>query len=71
MAELVFIDIRQVPHRTNKSERVSSLSISERFPNVLNVMGGLEHGTHIVPNTQADADKLRAWLDKHYPRIDR
>ncbi len=63
-----FIDITQTSLRDTVHN--SALQIDEHGPKSLYVVGVIPHMTRIVPKTQADADKLRAWLDKHYPATD-
>jgi hypothetical protein len=41
----------------------STLSLSERRPDVLGVLGNLPHGAEIAPKTDGDRRKLIAWLE--------
>lgn len=65
---LTYIDLKET--QAHGFDRVSHISISDKKPNVLFVSGGLPHGAEIVPATQRDAERLRAWLNRHYPRPD-
>lgn len=51
------------------SEDVSSLSTGGQAdpPGYLRVVGILEHGVYFRPANLEEANKLRAWLDKHFP----
>ncbi len=44
----------------------SSLSISEKRPHSLGVLGDLSHGSKIRPKTLADAQRLVDWLMTEY-----
>ena len=50
----------------DKEPRQSSLSISDKAPDVLRVVGGLDHGTEFRPKTLADAQRLVDWLIREF-----
>lgn len=63
-----FIDIKRIYGRDQENTDTSSLMVSNRNPDgTLQVVGVLPHNCCIAPKTQADADLIRAWLDKYYP----
>ena len=64
-----FIDLIEVPTRGDTANpRVSSLAITDRAPNVLRVVGGLEHGCEFQPKTPAERDELVEYLQSiEYP----
>jgi len=50
-----------------KTERTSSLGLSDEHPNTLCVTGILLHNALITLKSQDDANRLRAWLDRNFP----
>ena len=49
------------------SEETSSLSLDSKDPKRLHVVGVLPHTCAIAPRSQEDADRLRDWLNEHFP----
>lgn len=62
---LTYIDLKEP--NAYSSARITTLSISDKTPNVLCVVGGLSHGAEIRPATWFDAERLRTWLNVQYP----